>query len=260
MIKVKKNFEDVPSILRSNNREDSFLENVKRENFEVGTKFYKVKSVQDRLKKIYSLKCAYCEKKLLDAPKHIEHYRPKDSYFWLAYSWDNLLLSCGECNSIKGVDFKVENSQISYGNEKFDDIHSLGLKYDKKEKPYIINPEKDDVLNYIKYRADGTIYSDDKRVEHTIEIACKLNRKELVEKREEIINDFVYKIEEHYTLFQINGDISRFFPDVKLFIEKVVRESEFYSLRYYMIYNIEEFFENENIQKILEIALNRVKI
>ncbi len=66
-------------------------------------------------------KCAYCESRIAaDQPGDIEHFRPKDAvmesngepvmvdtpmgrrshpgYYWLAYSWRNLLPSCEDCN------------------------------------------------------------------------------------------------------------------------------------------------------------------
>jgi hypothetical protein len=55
-------------------------------------------------------KCCYCERKILRSYNDVEHYRPKGSadrrpgctlthgYWWLAYSWDNLLFACPHCN------------------------------------------------------------------------------------------------------------------------------------------------------------------
>jgi hypothetical protein len=44
-------------------------------------------------------KCCYCEKRE-EQPKYrdVEHYRPKVTYWWLTWSWDNLLFSCMDCN------------------------------------------------------------------------------------------------------------------------------------------------------------------
>jgi hypothetical protein len=44
-------------------------------------------------------KCAYCEKRE-EQPKwrDAEHYRPKSYYWWLAWSWENLLFACIDCN------------------------------------------------------------------------------------------------------------------------------------------------------------------
>jgi uncharacterized protein (TIGR02646 family) len=57
-------------------------------------------------------KCAFCEAKILHTqPGDVEHFRPKKAwceaagkplqrpgYYWLAYEWTNLVLSCEECN------------------------------------------------------------------------------------------------------------------------------------------------------------------
>ncbi|HIP27008.1 MAG TPA: hypothetical protein EYG80_05080, partial [Flavobacteriaceae bacterium] len=84
MIKVVKNLDNIPPILKSANRKEAFKSNVLGKRYVDGKNLYKVGSVQKVLKELYHLKCAYCEQKLLDAPKHIEHYRPKDIYYWLA--------------------------------------------------------------------------------------------------------------------------------------------------------------------------------
>ncbi|MFV8053150.1 hypothetical protein [Mycobacterium sp. 48b] len=63
------------------------------------------------LRNKFGNKCAYCEKSLTDIPTAAEHWRPKRAitgsrdhpgYFWLAYSWFNLLPSCDMCNSYAG--------------------------------------------------------------------------------------------------------------------------------------------------------------
>jgi len=44
-------------------------------------------------------KCCYCEK-LHEQAKYrdVEHYRPKARYWWLAWTWENLLFACLDCN------------------------------------------------------------------------------------------------------------------------------------------------------------------
>jgi uncharacterized protein (TIGR02646 family) len=259
MIKVEKDFLNIPAILKKENRREAFDENIASHGYVDAKNRYKAKSVQKRLNQIYNLKCAYCEQKLLDAPKHIEHYRPKNKYYWLAYSWDNLLLSCGSCNSVKSDNFEIKNSPVNYDDESFEDIHNLGDTYDETEKPFIINLEKEDVLALIRYKRDATIFSDDIRVQFTIEKACKLNREELLQKRLPILTDFINVINEHYELFSKHGDITRFSPSVKNFLQKVSKESEFYSFRYFIVHNIDVFFENENMQKIVKALIVKVK-
>ena len=44
-------------------------------------------------------KCCYCEKREEQAKyRDVEHYRPKAPYWWLAWTWENLLFSCIDCN------------------------------------------------------------------------------------------------------------------------------------------------------------------
>lgn len=71
------------------------------------------KDVRAELETFHHGKCAYCEVKLRPVTTgHVEHFRPKGvvvdettgalvrpGYYWLAYSWDNLLLFCPRCNS-----------------------------------------------------------------------------------------------------------------------------------------------------------------
>ena len=257
MIKVDKNFTDIPIILKSQNRKDAFDKNILSSQYADEKNLYKVDSVQKKLIEIYHLKCAYCEKNLLDAPKHIEHYRPKDTYYWLAYSWDNLLLSCGSCNSSKGTKFQIKKTIVTYDNESFEDIHSLGNSYDVIEEPMIINPEKEDILNKLIFDKEGNISSLDDRVIYTINEVCNLNREELIQKRVKLLNDFINKINEHYLLFIKKGDITRFIPDIKFFIDECSIENEFYSFRHFILNHIELFFEDIGKQRILKGLISK---
>lgn len=260
MIKVNKDFADIPSILKSQNRKDAFNKNILLNQYTDEKNLYKVDSVQKKLIEIYHLKCAYCEKNLLDAPKHIEHYRPKDIYYWLAYSWDNLLFSCGSCNSSKGTKFQIKKTIVTYDNELFENIHNLGTSYDVIEEPMIINPEKEDILDKLVFDKEGNISSLDDRVIYTINEVCNLNRNELVQKRVKILNDFINKINKHYFLFlKEKSGLSRFEPDIEFFIDECRVENEFYSFRYFIINHIELFFEDENIQKILKALILKAK-
>jgi len=265
MIKVEKNFTNIPDILtpkpkRGKSREDVFNQNIASASYCDDKHRYKVASIQKKLNEIYHLKCAYCEQKLLDAPKHIEHYRPKDVYYWLAYSWDNLLLCCGGCNSSKGNRFATNNTKVTYNNESFLDIHTFGNGYDISEEPQIINPEKEDVLHLISFDKEGKISSTDNRVWHTINEACNLNRAELVELRKGIIIDFINRVNKHYLHFRHDKNINIFLPDIDNFIENCKIESDFYAFRYFVSHNIEIFFEgNLLLQKIVKgLFLKRV--
>lgn len=73
-------------------------------------KVYSNPEVKDALIKLFKGKCAYCESTFLHVYSgDVEHFRPKGEieeavpnkkpgYYWLAADWDNLLLSCRNCN------------------------------------------------------------------------------------------------------------------------------------------------------------------
>ncbi|MFJ4259970.1 hypothetical protein ACIP01_23840 [Pseudomonas monteilii] len=84
---------------------------------------YKEEDVVQALEVLFDEKCAYCESKLLHVmPPDIEHFRPKGEvaedkshpgYWWLASAWDNLLLSCRDCNSSRyHVIFEDNNGSL----------------------------------------------------------------------------------------------------------------------------------------------------
>ncbi len=72
-------------------------------------------------------KCAYCEKPIERKHAHVDHFRPKTraterdasgktlsermGYYWLAYSFENLLLTCANCNTHKGDQFPLRPRQ-----------------------------------------------------------------------------------------------------------------------------------------------------
>ncbi len=71
---------------------------------------YGDETVKEALIKAQHGKCCFCERKT-GKDGDVEHFRPKagcrqtstgrllrPGYYWLAYDWDNLLLSCSACN------------------------------------------------------------------------------------------------------------------------------------------------------------------
>jgi hypothetical protein len=59
-------------------------------------------------------KCAYCETPTrVVAYGDVEHFRPKSKYWWLAYSYENYLVSCTVCNQ----EYKKDYFEILPGNQ-----------------------------------------------------------------------------------------------------------------------------------------------
>jgi uncharacterized protein (TIGR02646 family) len=93
-------------------------------------------------------KCCYCEAQPEKpyAHLHVEHWRPKayskqfrdaeelrPGYYWLAYDWDNLFLSCHFCNSSnKGNIFPLSNPDARARN------HHADLA---AERPLLLKPD-----------------------------------------------------------------------------------------------------------------------
>jgi hypothetical protein len=134
------------------------------------------KAAKERLLIETKGKCAYCE-----APTNhvaygdVEHYRPKSVYWWLAYCYDNYLVSCTLCNQkFKGARFPIKNAKMrgpiirqsttdAYIGSKAgtiapDPLISVQVKQFQKlhdqERPLLLNPYYDEPSKYFAWRAD----------------------------------------------------------------------------------------------------------
>lgn len=153
---------------------------------------YKYKDVKDALKNLYGDKCAYCE--TYDPTIHVEHYRPKrGGYYWLAFSWDNLILCCSRCNISKGNKFPIEAAnRVIYGgtDEEYSNINTSSAIYDNKEHPLLLNPERlcSQIYSVLAFDQKGQILENEPHITQTIK-DCDLNRVDLCSKRAKIWND-----------------------------------------------------------------------
>ena len=153
---------------------------------------YKMSDIKMQLEAEFFNKCAYCETPVEQAV--VEHYRPKrGGYYWLAYSWDNLLLACPKCNEFKGDRFPLLGTRVHYDSNRdtMALIHKLGTIYDRLERPLVVNPEAVllSELDSLEFDKEGHISSKNARMRETIEV-CKLYRRQLCENRQKIWDDF----------------------------------------------------------------------
>ncbi len=202
MTKIEKNLDDIPPSLKggANSKRNGVIANAKFITTKKYRDFYKKKDTTTLLKRIYKNKCAYCEQIVLQDSEQnktlpndksiVEHYRPTSKYYWLAYSWDNLLLSCLACSDNKGNDFEIINQKIEYSNSFKNKIHKSTKLYNRLEKPKMIHPELEDIKDKLDFNRDGVIKSADERVKYTIK-TCKLDRYELNEKRQTVLNKLI---------------------------------------------------------------------
>jgi len=212
MIKVNKDLEQVPASLDSALTKQRRNELIEKKGYIDAPKYnsrYKNEDVKTGLEQIYHKKCAYCEKDVGDSFYHIEHYRPKTVYYWLAYSWDNLLLCCDKCNVYKKIHFKIDGEKASYAPEDLTHIHNLGIRCRETEKPKLIHPEQEDVEDRLQFDKSGKICSDDERVKYTIRI-CQIDRPSANERRKTILDNLKRKFQSRMREYQIRKDQQSF--------------------------------------------------
>jgi uncharacterized protein (TIGR02646 family) len=211
MIKVTKDMNDVPLSLipafpdnfadgripvpceTTHRRRTELIRKAKYVNHDAYNSRYKRDDIKNKLKEIYHGKCAFCEQKVEQL--HVEHFRPKSFYYWLAYSWDNLLPACPRCNEHKGENFELNGARCSFEDNEINlrNINNLSAGYDLSEQPKMVNPEIIDPSMYITFSKDGKIDAADTHFKYTIR-CCQLDRNYLNDERRKILDTFKNEI------------------------------------------------------------------
>lgn len=152
---------------------------------------YAAADVKKQLKIDQHGKCAYCERFLNGDYGAVEHFRPKGGYdsgkedvlhkpgyYWLAYSWDNLLYSCSECNT------SYKRNHFPLLDETTRNISSRDIE---QETPLLLHPALENVGDYLAFARHHLIAKDGspesiQRAKGTIDL-LGLNRPELLQRR-----------------------------------------------------------------------------
>lgn len=186
------------------------------------------KSVKTDLLTLYHNKCAYCEEKVEEL--HVEHFRPKKTYYWLAFSWDNLILACPTCNKKKGTKFDTVHEQVTYQEGDIELVHRLSQSYHHSEANKLIHPElEENVESLLTFGKDGSVSSEDERMQYTID-TCKLNREYLQRNRKDVWQDFKTDRDKAILDFQKDKEMLRRHIQqlMKSFIEKASNPKKSY--------------------------------
>jgi uncharacterized protein (TIGR02646 family) len=201
MICIKKNSSDCPRVLKNSaviqTQVDCDAFDLTPRQYTSGKKkfpnkkFYSRESVKKALLESHNdHKCCYCEQRRRLSELEVEHFRPRTAaqqskkgklfypgYFWLAYTWDNLYLSCGECNGrFKNCLFPLvlHTPRARSHNDNY-----------KNEQHLLVDPGFNKPREHIRFRIDKAYaYRGSKKGKKTIEI-LQLNEGNLRKAREE---------------------------------------------------------------------------
>jgi len=189
---------------------------------------YKKEDIRIALKGIYKNKCAFCEQKI--EQYNVEHYRPKKTYYWLAFSWDNLIMACPTCNQSKGTNFELVGDQVEFDNTEVNirNINSSSASYDLIEEPKMVNPEITDPLGHIQFKRDGLIESANVRFAYTIE-KCNIDRKYLNDERRKLLDVFSRDIRSALIENENPADQQN---EISTIVRKFVRDSQDIELQF----------------------------
>lgn len=124
-------------------------------------------------------KCAYCEATTsVVAFGDVDHYRPKSTYWWLAYCYDNYLAACQICNQrFKKDAFPIQNRKMrgpiirrdttdafiaskvgTIGPDPLNQVEVNDfIRQHKQERPLLLNPYFDDPAEYFVWHADEVL-------------------------------------------------------------------------------------------------------
>lgn len=282
MIHVEKDCNNIPVGLTSDSTKEKqkalLIEKVRHK---FSSNCYSHVSVKKALVGIYNNKCAYCESDISNGSFwRVEHYRPKGKvqespehpgYYWLAYEWTNLLLSCEICNNSKLNSFPIQGKRVDSPHKKNKEwrCNSLTLK---SEAPLLLNPELDDPLSHLVFNTAGEfdIEKCSQRGIETINI-CGLNRQALTTKRKTKINQFLSLLKKTIAIILIYEKEGRYnskesyYNDLKLQFahllndikESQKRNQEFSLLGWYMFNEFDIFFKNKLESKAYRLILEK---
>lgn len=153
-------------------------------------------SLRNELQGVFRGRCAFCESNFgLETPE-IVHFRPVTGcrgldgeyfaqyYWWLAYEWKNIYLSCSMC-----MKYKRDLFPLADENLRAKILTEWELLLD--EKNLLLDPCVDNPEEFLGHDREGNITAFGERGRVTIEV-FGLNRSQLVEQRKSVLNNFEF--------------------------------------------------------------------
>lgn len=180
--------------------------------------------IRDALLRDQGYLCAYCMKRIDKSNMKIEHYKPQSKYGHLDLDYRNMLGAC-DGNSKAGENKNVQTCDTHKGNEEI-----------------VVNPLEQSSIDLIKYRGDGTIYSDDeninKNLNEILNLNCdavflKSNRKSALDSLKKFISkkspnktsskELLIKIKRNYETFDNEGKLKEFSGIILYYLNKRIK-------------------------------------
>lgn len=159
-------------------------------------KVFRSKEVKSALYELFQGKCAWCESRISATSADICHYRPKagvaesrnhPGYWWLVNEWDNLLLSCADCNRPRRHNDAIAGKANRFPLED-ENQRALSPGNEINERPLLLDPTVDNPGAWFVYDQNGRVVSDMPRGQMTIAI-LGLNRSSLLIERQRVIKE-----------------------------------------------------------------------
>jgi len=117
------------------------------------------REVRRELRRAQRDKCCYCERKLEAKHEPVEHFRPKlramrsnrtrgPGYWWLTWSWQNLLFCCWNCNNNKLDKFPLEGDAVG---PHFGHPLRAGHRPPGRERAILIDPAQENAAASLQF-------------------------------------------------------------------------------------------------------------
>lgn len=228
-------------------------------NTEAATRCYRETTI-DALATLYHDKCAYCER-ARGRELQVDHYRSKKprafrektehnhpGYYWLWYTWSNLLPACSKCNLLKSTFFPVAGTRVTShldaNGQEHDNAYSVTW-LQQQEAPLLLNPEMDaNFANHFLFLNNGLTSHRSARGDNTIWI-CQLNRRQLKLERLKILKDLAKAIEDSFDDYRADRSQAELAASLRTIFKSITKGTKpehAFSLYYQYIYNYFPYF------------------
>jgi len=216
-------------------------------------KIYSDPKVKESLIELFKGKCAYCESKFLHVYSgDVEHFRPKGKieeaeppkpgYYWLAADWNNLYLSCRNCNQTLKHEVYGSKGKITLGKlnqfplndpARYVRVHNhpVGISSEDQHR-LLIDPCKDIPEKHLEFIDEGVIKGIDERGKTSIKVYA-LQRVPLVQSREKKqieINAQIQRVKE--AIVNYNNNLNTNDGMNSFYFEKILHREMLYLNKY----------------------------